>query len=131
MCIRDRALIVFEKNTSLDFVKTDSDILNAELSSSLIESIFFKNSPLHDGAIIIEGNIIRSARVTLPLTKKSIGKSYGLRHKAAVGITEDTDAICIVVSEETGKISFVQDGEFCKFKDLDNLKELLLENLGD
>ena len=125
------ALIVFEKNTSLDFVKTDSDILNAELSSSLIESIFFKNSPLHDGAIIIEGNIIRSARVTLPLTKKSIGKSYGLRHKAAVGITEDTDAICIVVSEETGKISFVQDGEFCKFKDLDNLKELLLENLGD
>ena len=70
-------------------------------------------------------------QVTLPLTKKSIGKSYGLRHKAAVGITEDTDAICIVVSEETGKISFVQDGEFCKFKDLDNLKELLLENLGD
>ena len=54
-----------------------------------------------------------------------------MRHKAAVGITEDTDAICIVVSEETGKISFVKDGEFCKFKDLDNLKELLLENLGD
>lgn len=125
------ALIVFEKNTSLDFVKTDSDILNAELSSSLIESIFFKNSPLHDGAIIIDGNIIRSGRVTLPLTKKSIGKSYGLRHKAAVGITEDTDAICIVISEETGKISFIQDGEFCKFKDLDNLKELLLENLAD
>ena len=87
------ALIVFERNTSLDFVKTEGDVLNAELSSSLIESIFFKNSPLHDGALIIEGNSMTSSRVTLPLSKKKLNKSYGLRHKAGVGITEDTDAI--------------------------------------
>ena len=108
------ALIVFERNTSLDFVKTEGDVLNAELSSSLIESIF-KNSPLYDGAIIIEGNIIRSSRVTLPLSK-NISKSFGLRHKAAVGITEDTDAMCLVISEETGKISYVQDAEFVNSK---------------
>ena len=125
------ALIVFERNTSLDFVKTEGDVLNAELSSSLIESIFFKNSPLHDGAIIIEGNIIRSSRVTLPLSKKNISKSFGLRHKAAVGITEDTDAMCLVISEETGKISYVQDGDFCKFKDLDDLKNLIINDLAN
>ena len=123
------ALIVFEKNTSLDFIKADSDILNAELSSSLIESIFFKNSPLHDGAIIIDGNIIRSSRVTLPLTKKSISKSFGLRHKAAIGITEDTDAISLVISEETGKVSYIKNGDFCEFKDLEDLKDLITEDL--
>ena len=125
------ALIVFERNTNLDFVKSDADILNAELSSSLIESIFFKNSPLHDGAIIIEGNVIKSSRVTLPVTKKTISKSYGLRHKAAVGITEDTDAISLVISEETGKVSYIQNGAFCKFKNLDNLKELIINDLAN
>ena len=125
------ALIVFERNTNLDFVKSDADILNAELSSSLIESIFFKNSPLHDGAIIIEGNVIKSSRVTLPVTKKTISKSYGLRHKAAIGITEDTDAISLVISEETGKVSYIQNGTFCKFKNLDNLKELIINDLAN
>tara|TARA_E500000178_G_C17006397_1_gene748314 strand:+ start:687 stop:1475 length:789 start_codon:yes stop_codon:yes gene_type:complete len=125
------ALIVFERNTNLDFVKSDADILNAELSSSLIESIFFKNSPLHDGAIIIEGNVIKSSRVTLPITKKTISKSYGLRHKAAVGITEDTDAISLVISEETGKVSYIQNGAFIKFKNLENLKELIINDLAN
>ena len=119
------------KRQSLDFVKAEGDVLNAELSSSIIESIFYKNSPLHDGAIIIEGNVIKSSRVTLPITKKTISKSYGLRHKAAVGITEDTDAISLVISEETGKVSYIQNGRFCKFKNLDNLKELILKDLAN
>ena len=125
------ALIVFERNSNLDFVKADGDRLNANISAPLIESIFFKNSPLHDGALIIEGNSITSSRVTLPLSKKKLNKSYGLRHKAGVGITEDTDAISIVVSEETGKISYIKNGEFIEFKNNEQLRDILLDDLAN
>ena len=125
------ALLVIERNNNLDFLVETGDEMNIKVTQPILESIFFKNSPLHDGAIIIEGNIIRSSRVTLPLSKKNISKSFGLRHKAAVGITEDTDAMCLVISEETGKISYVQDGEFCKFKDLDDLKNLIINDLAN
>lgn len=125
------ALIVFERNSNLDFVKADGDTLNANISAPLIESIFFKNSPLHDGALIIEGNSITSSRVTLPLSKKKLNKSYGLRHKAGVGITEDTDAISIVVSEETGKISYIKNGEFIEFKNNEQLRDILLDDLAN
>ena len=125
------ALIVFERNSNLDFVKADGDTLNANISASLIESIFFKNSPLHDGALIIEGNSMTSSRVTLPLSKKKLNKSYGLRHKAGVGITEDTDAISIVVSEETGKISYIKNGEFIDFKNNEQLRDILLDDLAN
>ena len=105
------ALMVIQRNTSLDFVRGTGDRVNIELSKPVIESIFFKNSPLHDGAIVIkEGNII-STRVILPVSEAThIPSKMGLRHRAALGVTEKTDAICLIVSEETGKISYSKEG---------------------
>jgi uncharacterized protein (TIGR00159 family) len=111
------ALIVIERANSLDFIKNTGDKLNAEVSIPILESIFYKNSPLHDGAIIIKDNFIMSSRVVLPVSNKKIPKRFGLRHKAAVGITERTDAVCIIVSEETGSVSYVKDGEIVLYKD--------------
>ena len=126
------AIFVFERNNSLDFIKEDGDKINAEVSLPIIESIFHKNSPLHDGAVIVVGNLIVSSRVTLPVSKsKVINKSYGLRHKAAIGISEQSDAVCIVISEEKGKISYIKNGDFYEFKDDKSLKHLLLEDLSE
>ena len=120
------------RNNSLDFIKEDGDKINAEVSLPIIESIFHKNSPLHDGAVIVVGNLIVSSRVTLPVSKsKVINKSFGLRHKAAIGISEQSDAVCIVISEEKGKISYIKNGDFYEFKDDKSLKHLLLEDLGE
>ena len=86
--------------------------MNAKISTPMIESIFYKNSPLHDGAVIIRDNTIISARCILPVSNsEEIPKNLGIRHRAAVGITEESDAIAIIVSEETGGISYVKDGE--------------------
>ncbi len=93
-----------------DQVNTGEKI-DAHISSSIIRTIFFKNSPLHDGAIILRGNRIAAAGCILPLTQREIDKSLGLRHRAAIGITETTDAVCLVVSEERGSISVAQKGE--------------------
>ena len=88
------ALFVIEKNNSLDFVRTTGDELSCIISAPVIESIFFKNSPLHDGAVIIEGNYITGSRVVLPVSEnENINSRLGLRHRAAIGITEKTDAI--------------------------------------
>ena len=124
------AIFVFERNNNLDFVKEDGDSINAELSIPIIESIFYKNSPLHDGAVIIVGNVIVASRVTLPVSKsKKINKSLGLRHKAGIGITEESDAISIVISEETGKLSYIKSGKIISFKNNDVLKSLILNDL--
>ena len=94
------------------------------------ESIFFKNSPLHDGAIIIEENRITATRVILPVTnERKIPLRFGLRHRAAVGITEKTDAISLVVSEENGQISYLKDGDFVLFEDTDELLKILNKDL--
>ena len=86
-------------------------------------NIFFKNSPLHDGAMIIEGDRIVAARCTLPITQRTdIPPSYGMRHKAAVGISEETDADVVVVSEETGAISFIHRGELTRINNINELK---------
>ena len=123
---------MFERNNSLDFIKEDGDKINAELSSAIIESIFHKNSPLHDGAVIVVGNLIVSSRVTLPISKnKKINKSFGLRHKAAIGISEESDALCVVISEESGKISYIKNGDFCNYKNDDELKAMLSEDLSE
>lgn len=96
--------------------------MNILVSQPIIESIFFKNSPLHDGAIIIDKNIVKATRVILPVNnEKNIPERFGLRHRAAVGITEKTDAIALVVSEETGQISYLKNGDFVMFKDTDEL----------
>lgn len=117
------ALMVIQKSTNLDFVKNSGDDMNIELNQPIIESIFYKNSPLHDGAMVIEDNKITATRVILPVSNdRSIPLRFGLRHRAAVGITEKTDALALVVSEETGQISYLKDGEFVMFE---NTKELI------
>ena len=120
------ALFIIERNNSLDFIQNTGDNLYLEISSPIIESIFFKNSPLHDGAVIIDGNFITAARVLLPVSEnKNITSRLGLRHRAAFGITEKTDAIAIVISEENGKITFIKNGEIFAYKDNENLKTMI------
>jgi uncharacterized protein (TIGR00159 family) len=105
------ALIVIAQKSELrEYVRTGEKI-NARISDALLETIFFKNTPLHDGAVIIIGNRIVAARCILPVSnKQDIDPNLGLRHRAAVGITEETDAVAIIVSEEKGKISIARAG---------------------
>ena len=127
---RTGALIVFEHNNNLDFLTTTGDEMNIKVTQPIIESIFFKNSPLHDGAIIIENNIVKATRVILPVNnEKTLPQRFGLRHRAAVGITEKTDALALVVSEETGQISYFKDGEFIMFKDTEDLINIIKKDL--
>ncbi|WP_224489866.1 diadenylate cyclase CdaA [Robertkochia flava] len=124
------AIIVIERNSSLEFVKNTGDSMNIEVTQPILESIFFKNSPLHDGAVIIEDNRITATRVILPVSnERNIPLRFGLRHRAAVGITEKTDAVALVVSEETGQVSYIKNGEFVLFEDSDELIETLKKDL--
>jgi len=124
------ALFVIERSNALDFVKSSGDKMNIEITQPIIESIFYKNSPLHDGAAVILNNNIVATRVILPVSKeRSIPARFGLRHRAAVGITEKTDALALVVSEETGQISYIKNGEFINFKDLTELNVIMKEDL--
>ncbi|MBC6998206.1 MULTISPECIES: diadenylate cyclase CdaA [Bacteroidota] len=126
------ALIVIERNTSLDFIKSSGDKMYAEVNKPILESIFYKNSPLHDGAAVIEDNHIVATRVILPVSnKRNIPLRFGLRHRAAVGITEKTDALALVVSEETGNISYIKNGEFTDYADLNELIEIIKNDLVD
>ncbi|MBQ2535779.1 MAG: diadenylate cyclase CdaA [Bacteroidaceae bacterium] len=107
------ALIVIEREMSLGDVIKSGEIIDANISTELIKNIFFKNSPLHDGAMIISHNRIIAAGCILPVSHNlNIPKELGLRHRAALGITSQSDAIAIIVSEETGAISVTQGGEF-------------------
>ena len=109
---RTGALIVITKRTNLYSFADTGQILKARISSSLIETIFFKNSPLHDGALILDNNRILAARCILPVSDNpNIPGSLGLRHRAAIGISQMTDSHVIVVSEETGNISYVMGGK--------------------
>lgn len=124
------AIIVIERNNSLEFVKDSGDTMGMDVNVPTLESIFFKNSPLHDGAIIIEGNRVTATRVILPVSKSTmIPQRFGLRHRAAVGITEKTDALVLVVSEESGQVSYIRDGEFVLYEDMESLQELLEKDL--
>lgn len=123
------ALIVIAGNSELGEQIQSGESLNAKISSSLIRTIFFKNSPLHDGAIIIKGNKIAAAACILPLTQKELDKALGLRHRAAIGITENSDALTIVVSEERGSISVSHKGEIKRRISKETLIEILEENI--
>ncbi|MFK8267730.1 diadenylate cyclase [Capnocytophaga cynodegmi] len=124
------ALIVLERNIPLNFVKETGDDVNIQVSEPIIESIFFKNSPLHDGAIVISGNYIVATRVILPVAGENrLPKHYGLRHRAATSISEKTDASAIVVSEETGKISYIKNGNFVSFKTDEELISIIEKDL--
>ena len=127
---RTGAIFVIKRSNSLDFVKSTGDAMNVEVNQPIIESIFYKNSPLHDGAAIIENNQITATRVILPLsTERNIPLRFGLRHRAAIGITERTDAVALVLSEETGLISYINNGEFVSYKDLSDLSNKIKSDL--
>ena len=107
------ALIVIERSLPLDEVVRTGDIIDANINQRLIENIFFKNSPLHDGVMVISNKRIKAAGCILPVSHNlNIPKELGLRHRAALGISQETDAMTIIVSEETGGISIAYKGEF-------------------
>ena len=107
------ALIVIEKNVPLNEIIRTGETINADVNQRLIENIFFKNSPLHDGAMIIRGQQIIAAGCILPVSHDlNIPKELGLRHRAAMGVSQETDALAIIVSEETGGISAAYKGQF-------------------
>jgi DNA integrity scanning protein DisA with diadenylate cyclase activity len=104
--------------------------MNAELNEVLLESKFYKNSPLHDGATIIRDNFVVATRVILPVSDNSkIPARFGLRHRAAIGVSEKTDAVCLLVSEETGEISYIKDGNFELYADYNELLEKLKKDI--
>lgn len=125
---RTGALIVLARTSSMDFVIETGDIIDAKISRRLIENLFFKNSPLHDGAMVIANDRVVAARCTLPISKNpNIPANYGMRHRAATGLSEETDACVIVVSEETGNISFVMDGHIRTMGSISELR-IAIEN---
>lgn len=120
------AIIIITKNNELKFYANTGDVIEAKVSVRMIESIFYKNSPLHDGALIISQNEIVAARCVLPVTENNDFPAHlGMRHRAAVGITENTDAIAVVVSEQTGEISFSKEGDLKHAITPERLRELL------
>ena len=126
------ALIVIAHKNSLDDIISTGDRIDAGIHRRLIMNLFFKNSPLHDGALVIVGDRIVAARCTLPITERTdIPANYGMRHKAAIGITEESDADAVVVSEETGRISFVKGGQVTAINNINELKLLLTESFGE
>lgn len=125
---RTGALIVIERETMLNDIIETGVVIDAEMSVRLLGNLFYEGSPLHDGAVIIRGVKVYAASCVLPLTERqNIGKNLGTRHRAALGLSEVTDAFVIVVSEETGAISVAQNGEFRRFLDLKTLEKMLLE----
>ena len=129
---RTGALIVLQHKTSLDEYMATGDRFNAEINRRLIMNIFFKNSPLHDGAMIIVGDHIAAARCQLPMTDRTdIPAHYGMRHRAAIGLSENSDAEVVVVSEETGRVSFVKGGTIQTVKDISELRKLLASALDE
>lgn len=125
---RQGALIVIERNDGLrDYIEAGIP-LNAFVTAEIIDSIFLPTSPIHDGAVIIQGDTIACAASFLPLSLNPLlAKEYGTRHRAAIGITEETDAISVIVSEETGTISFAVNGHIQRFLDAKSLEGLLVE----
>lgn len=127
---RTGALIVIERTSSLDFLINTGDVMNAQLNEAILQSIFYKNSPLHDGALVVRDNFIVATRVILPVSNSvKIPARFGLRHRAAIGVSEKTDALCLCVSEETGELSYIKDGEFELFENVTELKEKLKKDL--
>ena len=106
------ALIIFKRSNDLEEIIDTGQRINADTSAALLENLFFKNSPLHDGAVIVQGNRILAARCILPVTSRmDIDPNLGLRHRSAIGISEQLDVMSVIVSEETGAISYVLDGQ--------------------
>ena len=124
------ALIVLERDTSLASYIDKAKKIYADLSSDLLISIFFPNNPLHDGGVIIQGDRISCAGAVFPTSNSSkVNKKFGTRHRAALGITEESDAISVVVSEETGRLSIAVKGELFYNLSLDDVRMMLIDEL--
>lgn len=121
------ALIIMERETTLSDIAETGTIIDAEISTELLGNLFYEGSPLHDGAVILRGDRIWAAGCVLPLTQnKNLSKELGTRHRAGIGITENSDAISLIVSEETGIISIAIDGKLSRFLDLKTVEKTLL-----
>lgn len=123
------ALIVLQQTSDLSLMAEGGIAVDAKVSPSLLENLFFKNSPLHDGAIIINRNRVVAARCILPSTQSQVPKSYGTRHRAALGMSEVSDAIILVVSEETGALSIAQGGVIQRDIEPEKFKSVLVRCL--
>ena len=124
------ALIVFERNAPLNDIISTGDLIDSNINQQLIENIFFKNAPLHDGAMIISNRRIKAAGCILPVSHDlNIPKELGLRHRAALGITQESDALAVVVSEETGSISVATKGQFRLRLSAEELESILTKEL--
>ena len=124
------ALIVIRQKDDLLFIIENGIAVDANLSVSLLKNIFFKNAPLHDGAAVIEGNRIVAAKCILPVTQSDVPKEYGTRHRSAIGLSELTDAVVVVVSEETGALSVVKSGQIKHNIDPQKFGSVLKKALG-
>jgi diadenylate cyclase len=121
------ALIVIGRKSSLDLYSEGGELLKAQISAELLETIFFKNTPLHDGAVLIERGLILAARCPLPITEQlSLPPRFGMRHRAAIGMSEHSDALIVVLSEESGYISVVDTGEIRENISPNDLRNILL-----
>ncbi len=125
------ALMVISKSTELKFYAESGDILDAELSKRLLISIFNKYSPLHDGAVIIHNGKIKAARCILPVTEREVPAQFGLRHRAAIGMSETTDAIVLIVSEETGQLSMSKNGKILHNMSFQEIREMINDYLNN
>lgn len=126
---RDRvgALIVFERQTNLTDLMESGTMLDAEISEQLLGNIFYEGAPLHDGAVIIRDGRVCAAGCVLPLTgSNEISKELGTRHRAGIGVTEHSDALVLIVSEETGIISMASEGQLSRFLDIKTVEKTLL-----
>lgn len=120
------ALIVFERKTKLDDMLTGGTIINSDISSELVENIFVPNTPLHDGAVVVRDGKIYKAACVLPLSgNKNLSKELGTRHRAALGISEQSDCVSLVISEETGRISVMTNGDMIRNLSISSLSRLL------
>lgn len=125
---RTGALIVIERDSMMNEIIETGVVVNAEISVRLLGNLFYEGSPLHDGAVIIRGDKIYAASCVLPLTeKRNLGKNLGTRHRAGVGLSEISDALVIIVSEETGVISVAENGQLARFVDTKTIEKMLLE----
>ncbi|MCR9017443.1 diadenylate cyclase CdaA [Aquiflexum gelatinilyticum] len=123
------ALMVLSSNTELKFYAESGDILDAQISKRLLISIFNKYSPLHDGAVIIYNGKVKAARCILPVTEREVPAQFGLRHRAGIGMSEATDTLVLIISEETGQVSLAKNGKILHNLSFQELRELINDYL--
>ncbi|MFN3997924.1 diadenylate cyclase CdaA [Algoriphagus sp.] len=125
------ALMVISSSTELKFYAESGDMMDAELSKRLLISIFNKYSPLHDGAVIIHKGRIKAARCILPVTEREVPAQFGLRHRAGIGMSEATDSLILVVSEETGQLSMMKNGKVLHNLSFQEIREIINDYLNN